>query len=69
MLKIDAENQTGQTGRSGVSAAPVRAVVACGWWVPGWSVGPPAQRAGVTWTPGGQKIRENDHHDGRKCAW
>ena len=34
MLKIDAENQTGQTGRSGVSAAPVRAVVACGWWVP-----------------------------------
>ena len=53
MLKIDAENQTGQTGRSRGSVAPVRAVVACGWWVPGWSVDPQPKRAGVTSTPGG----------------
>ena len=58
MLKIDAENQTGQTGRSRGSVAPVRAVIACGWWVPGWSVDPQPKRAGVTLTPGGHKIRE-----------
>jgi hypothetical protein len=48
---------------------PVRAVVACGWWVAGWSVGPPAKRAGVTWTPGVTKLGESDHRDGRKCVW
>ena len=57
MLNSDAENQktqTGQQGRSGVSVVPVRAVVACGWWGPGWSVGPPVQRASAT--RGGAKM-------------
>ena len=55
MLKIDAENQTGQTGRSGVSAAPVRAVVACGWWVPGLVGGSPSPESRRNLDPRGAK--------------